>query len=89
LVTKSSTRVGKSFVFIDRSVAVYASGRIGNVVPDSNESLETFLSSGGSLYEEGLCLPRLGPGFEFVWLEGFFGRADDEFFVRKRVLSMV
>lgn len=89
MVTKSSTRVGKSFVLIDRSVAVCASGRIGNVVPDSNEPLEIFLSSGESLDDEGMCLPKWRPGFEFVWLEGFFGRANDQFCVRKRALLVV
>lgn len=75
MVTKSSIRAGKSFIFVDKSVAVYASGRMGNVVPDSNESLETLLSSGGSLYDEGICLPGLMLGFEVVWTGGFFGRA--------------
>lgn len=74
-VTKSSTRTGKSLAFVDKSVAVCASGRMGNVTPDSNESRETFLSSGGSLYDEGICLARLRLGFELPLLEGFFGRA--------------
>ena len=66
LVTKSSIRAGKSFILVDRSVAVYASGRMGNVAPDSNESLETLLPSGRSLYDEGICLPRLTLGFDLL-----------------------
>lgn len=75
MVTKSSIRTGKSFAFVDKSVAEYASGRRGNVTPDSKEFCETFLSSGGSLYDEGICLLRLGPDFEFLWPDGLFGRA--------------
>jgi hypothetical protein len=59
-------------------VAVYASGRIGKVVPDSKESPETFLSPGGSLYDEGMCLPGLMLCFEFDWFGVFFGRADNQ-----------
>lgn len=75
MVTKSSIRAGKSFALVAKSVAVYASGRMGNVAPDSNESLDTLLSPGGSLYDEGTRLvePRLG--FDFVWVGDFFGRA--------------
>lgn len=83
MVTKSSTRAGRSLTFVDKSVAVYASRRRGNVAPDSNESCETFLSSGGSLYDEGIFLARLRPGFDLPWPEGFFGRAMDGSDVRR------
>jgi hypothetical protein len=86
LVTKSSNRSGKSFAFVDKSVAVYASSRRGKVVPDSNELSETFLSSGGSLYDEGICLARLRVGFEFPWLGGFFGRARGGSGVRRETI---
>lgn len=68
MVFISPTRTGRSFTPVNRSVAVYASGRIGNVVPDSNESLDTFLSP-GPLYDDGICLAELRDGFEVVWLE--------------------
>jgi len=81
-VTKSSALAGRSLAFVDRSVAAYASGRRGNVAPDANESPETFLSSSGSLYDEGMYLEGLRLGFEFVWPGGFLGRADGRLCVR-------
>jgi len=67
LVTKSSARAGKSFALVDNSMAAYASGRRGNVAPNSNESLEAFHSSCGSLYDEDTYLAGLRLGF------GLFG----------------
>lgn len=81
LVTKSSILTGTSFVLMDRSVALCASGRMGNVVPDSNEPPESFLPSGGSLYDEGIFLPRLRVGFDRLGV--FFGRADVQFYQAK------
>jgi hypothetical protein len=54
----------------------------GDVAPNSSESFETFLSSNGPLYDEGIYLAGLRLGFEFVWLGGFLGRAGGRLCVR-------
>jgi len=78
LVTKSSARVGKPFALVDKSVAGYASGGRGDVALDPNESLETFLSSSGSMHDEGIHLVGLRLGSEVVLEEPMVGHASGE-----------
>ena len=76
--TKSSGRAGKSFALVDSSVTAYASGGGGNVALDPNESLETFLPSSGSLYDEGVYLMGLRFGSEAALEESVVGCASGE-----------